>query len=622
MSFTWDQWFMIILVVAVFFSLVKEWLPAELIALSALFACICAGILPIQAKSAEDIPFEALRVFSHPAPLTIACMFVVSAALERTGVIERLGVWFEQKAAKKESVMLLSLIIFAATLSAFINNTPVVVIFMPIIIGICKRKKWKATRYLIPLSYAAIVGGTITIVGTSTNLIASGIAEAKGLRAFNLFEIAPLGIVFVLITAVYLMTIGRRLLPDRLTLAALVNSDDQRQFMTRAIVKEGSDLIGKTVKLALGSVRTARVVEVFREGNKRIGAMNEMTLEEGDEIVVKGDLQALVKVGNTEGIKFTNEAEMGLEEVRTEATTIMEGIIGPNSSFIGKSLKDTRFRNQYGVIVVALHRQGKNITKKIGEVKLQFGDTLLVQGAPHRMQRLFSSQNFVSLSEPQMEMTRPKKAKYALTAMGGFVLLGAAGGFGWIPALPVFGMAFGAALACLLCGCLTPKEAYEAVEWKVIFMIMGMLGLGLGLEKTNLAAEGANTMLSLFNTGEEMNPVIIVGAFYLLAAVLTELISNQAVAALLTPIAISVGIQLGIDPRAFVVAVMFGSSASFTTPIGYQTNTLVYGGGGYKFSDFFKVGFPLAVILWIVASFLIPIKWKLAPLILEHPVIQ
>lgn len=602
---------MIILVIVVFISLVKEWFSAEVTALTALFACICAGILPITARTPEEIPFEALRVFSHPAPLTIACMFVVSAALEKTGVIERMGYWFENKAAKKEGVMLITLMIIAATLSAFMSNTPVVVVFMPIVIGICRRKDWKATRYLIPLSYAAIVGGTVTIVGTSTNLIASGIAEEKGLPVFNLFEIAPLGIVFVIVTLVYVMTVGKKLLPDRLTLAAIVDSQNQRQFMTRAVVKEGSGLIGRSVRDGLGRIRTARVVEVFREEAKIMGATDDMILEEGDEIVVKGDLQALLKVGNTDGVQFSGEDEMGLEEVRTEATTIMEGIIGPNSSFIGKSLKETRFRNRYGIIVVALHRQGKNITKKIGEVKLQFGDTLLVQGAPHRMQRLFSSQNFVSLSELQTEMTRPEKAKYALMAMGAFVILGAAGGFGWIPALPVFGMAFGAALMCVLFGCLSPKEVYESIEWKVIFMIMGMLGLGLGLEKTNLAAEGATFLLNMVEGVD--SKIILIAAFYLLAAVLTELISNQAVAALLTPVAISVGMQLGLDPRAFVVAVMFGSSASFSTPIGYQTNTLVYGGGGYKFSDFFKVGFPLALILWIVASLLIPLIWDIEP---------
>ena len=451
----------------------------------------------------------------------------------------------------------------------------------------------------------------MTIVGTSTNLISSGIAEAKGMEAFKLFEIAPLGGIFFLVTILYLSTVGRKLLPDRVTLAALVDSSASRQFMTHAIVKEQSSMIGKSVRESFGKIRTARVVEIFRNEAKVIGATDKIILQEGDEVVVKGDLNALVKVGKTDGIQFTGEDDLGLEEVRTEATTIMEGIIGPNSVFIGKSLKETQFRNKYGVIVVALHRQGRNITKKIGEVKLAFGDTLLVQGAPHRMNRLFSSNNFVSLSEPKTDNTKPEKAKFALMSMGAFVLLGAMGGFGWIPALPVFGMAFGCALFCLLTGCLNPKEAYEAIEWKVIFMIMGMLGLGMGLEKTELAEVGATALL---NAVGGMNPVILVASFYLLSAILTELISNQAVAALLTPVAISVGFQLGLDPRAFVVAVMFGSSASFSTPIGYQTNTLVYGGGGYKFGDFFKVGFPLALLLWGIASFIIPMIWKLDPL--------
>ena len=611
MNLSWDQWFMIILVIIVFTALIKEWFSAELIALGALFSCICAGILPLQSNSPEDAPFEALRVFSHPAPLTIACMFVVSAALEKTGIIEKMGFLFERKAATSESKMLLCLILISGGLSAFMSNTPVVVVFMPLVIGICKRKDWKATRFLIPLSYAAIVGGTLTIVGTSTNLIASGIAEEKGLVPFNLFEIAPLGIVFFVVTTIYLMTIGKKLLPDRLTLAALVDSKDQRQFMTRAVVKKGSSLIGKTVRASLGKIRTARVVEVYRKEAKIMGSTDEMILTEGDEIVVKGDLQALLKVGKTDGIKFEGEEDMGLEQVRTEATCIMEGIIGPNSSFIGRSLKETRFRNRYGIIVVALHRQGKNITKKIGEVELHFGDTLLVQGAPHRMQRLFSSNDFVSLSEPKHEILRPEKGKYALLSMATFVLLGALGGFNIIPTIPVFGMAFGAALFCMFTGCIKPQEVYEAIEWKVLFMIMGMLGLGMGLERTHLASEIATLLL---NTLGELNPAIIVATFYLLAAILTELISNQAVAALLTPVGISVGLQLGLDPRAFVVAVMFGSSASFSTPIGYQTNTLVYGGGGYKFGDFFKVGFPLAITLWILASLIIPVLWPLTPI--------
>ncbi len=604
---------MIVLVVVVFVTLVKEWLSAEITAMCALFACICAGILPLKARVPEDTAYLALKVFAHPAPLTIACMFVVSAALEKTGIIEQMGDLFERKAATSETKMLWALIIIAATLSAFMSNTPVVVVFMPIVIAICRRKDWKATRFLIPLSYAAIVGGTITIVGTSTNLISAGIAEEKGLPTFNLFEIAPLGLVFVLVTSIYLATVGRKLLPDRVTLAALVDSSTSRQFMTHALVTPGSSLIGKTVRESLGKIRTARVVEIFRDEAKVMGTTDKITFQEGDEVVVKGDLSALLTVGKTEGIQFSEEKGLGLEEVRTEATTIMEGIIGPNSSFIGKSLKETRFRNRYGIIVVALHRQGKNITKKIGEVKLAFGDTLLVQGAPHRMQRLFGSNDFVSLSEPKTETPRPEKAKYALFAMGAFVTLGALGGFGIIPALPVFGMAFGAALLCMVTKCLDPKEAFDAIEWKVIIMIMGMLGLGLGLERTNLAAEGATALVDLMGG---LNPVFLVAAFYLLSAILTELISNQAVAALLTPIGISVGLQLGIDPRAFVVAVMFGSSASFSTPIGYQTNTLVYGGGGYKFSDFFRVGFPLAILLWIIASFLIPLIWRLDPIAL------
>lgn len=608
MGLTWDQWFMAALVVVVFTALVKEWVAVELVALGALFVCIVSGILPITPKTPEEAPFRALNVFSHSAPLTIACMFIVSAALEKTGVVEKMGFWFEEKAAKSQTQMLFCLILIAAGLSGFMNNTPVVVVFMPIIIGICRRKDWKPTRFLIPLSYAAIVGGTVTIVGTSTNLIASGIAEQRGMKTFSLFEIAPLGIVFIAVTTVYLMTVGRKLLPDRLTLAALVDSKTSRQFMTHATIRENSPLIGKSIKESLGKIRKARIAEVYRNGAKILTPLDEIVFGQGDEVVVKGDLDALIGVSRTEGLQLADAEDLGLEEVRVEATTIMEGIIGPNSSFIGKTLKELRFRNQYGIIVVALHRQGKNLTDRIGEIRLQFGDTLLVQGAPHRMQRLFQSKNFINLSEPEHESYRPEKAKYALLALASFVVLGALGGFGVISAIPVFALAFGAALFCLFTRCIEPKEAYEAIEWRVIFMIMGMLGLGLGLEKTGLAKTLADLLVGAVDS---YPPVVLIAVLYLFAAILTEVISNQAVAALLTPIAITVGLNMGLDPRALVIAVMFGSSASFSTPIGYQTNTFVYGAGGYKFSDFFKVGFPLAIILWIVASFLIPIIWPL-----------
>ena len=604
----WEYWFLAILIAVVFVSFVKEWIAVEVVALVGMFLCVGVGILPLS---------DALMIFSHPAPLAIGCMFIVSAALERTGVIELLGDWFEDLAGKTEKSLLIWCILIVAVLSGFVNNTPVVVVFMPIILGICRRKNWKASRFLIPLSYAAIVGGTMTIIGTSTNLIAAGIAEESGLPTFSMFEVTKLGAVFFVITAVYLLTVGRKLLPDRTTLASLIDTESTREFITHAYLSKGSPLVGKEFgETPFAKIKKLRLIEVRRNGLRVRVPLKEVRFRESDELFFKGSPDGVLDVHNTEGIKVKGAHgkdepetdEFGLEGVQTESAMLMEGILGPDSSLVGRSLAEIKFRQQFGVIILAVHRRGKNLQEKFEDTKLAFGDTLLVQGSAEKMRRLFEQRDFINLSAPTTQEFRTKKAPWAIGALVVFVILGALGGFDVIQKIPTVQLALGAVLFVLLTGCLEPKEAYEAVDWRIIFLIMGMLGIGFAMIESGLLAAIADQVQAACSG---MDPRIIVALIYLLAAVLTELVSNQAVAVLLTPLAIQVGVQLGIDPRALVVAVMFGASASFSTPIGYQTNTYVFGAGGYKFGDFFRVGFPLAVILWITASLLIPLMWKI-----------
>lgn len=595
----WEYWFLAVLIAVVFVSFVKEWMSVEVVALVGMFLCVGVGILPLT---------EALSVFSHPAPLAIGCMFIVSAALERTGVIESLGDWFEDLAGKTEKTLLLWCIVIVALLSGVVNNTPVVVVFMPVILGICRRKEWKASRFLIPLSYAAIVGGTMTIIGTSTNLIAAGIAEDSGLPTFSMFEVTKLGLVFCVITAIYLMTIGRKLLPDRTTLASLIDTESTREFITHAYLSEGSPLVGKEFgETPFAKIKKLRLIEVRRNGLRVRVPLKEVRFREGDELFFKGSPDGVLDVHKTEGLETGSEQdEFGLEGVQTESAMLMEGILGPDSSLVGKSLSEIKFRQQFGVIILAVHRRGKNLQEKFEDTKLAFGDTLLVQGSAEKMRRLFEQRDFINLSAPTTQEFRNKKAPWAIGALVVFVILGALGGFGIIDKIPTVQLALGAVLFVMLTRCLEPKEAYEAVDWRIIFLIMGMLGIGLAMIHSGLIASIA-VQVEAVSGG--MDPRVMIALIYLLAAVLTELVSNQAVAVLLTPLAIQLGVQLGIEPRALVVAVMFGASASFSTPIGYQTNTYVFGAGGYKFGDFFRVGFPLAIILWITASLLIPLMW-------------
>ncbi len=620
---TWQQIALGLLVLLVFTSFIKEWVSPEVVALGALVTCVLIGVLPIAVPSpAPDLGgaelrealrrlnADALRVFAHPAPITVACMFVLSAALERTGVIEVLGNWFERTAGTSPTRMMVMMVLIVAGLSGFMNNTPVVVVFLPIVLGICRRKEWQASKYLIPLSYAAIVGGTVTIIGTSTNLVASGIAASYDQDyAFGFFEVTPLGLVFVVITFVYLLTIGKKLLPDRVTLAALIDSKDSREFITRAYVSGESLLIGQSFdESSLKKMKKARVIDVVRDGQRVQTSLNEVVFEEGDEIVIKGRLGDLMGLSDQDGITQGTPDQLGLEGVRTESAVMMEGIIGPDSDLAGKSLKQLNFRQRFGVIIVAVHRRGRNLQERFEDVKLAFGDTLLVQGPARRMSQLFALKDFVNLSEPKEMAIRSKKAPIAIAAILAFMVLGLLTGVGMVPPIPIVLVALGAAVFVLVTGCIDPSEAYQAIEWKVLFLIIGMLGLGQALQFSGVAEILASKMVA---STQGMDPRLLIALFYLLAAVMTEMVSNNAVAALLTPLGIIVGIQLGVDPKPFIAAVMFGSSASFATPIGYQTNTFVYGAGGYKFVDFFRAGFPLAIILWIVASFLIPVIWPL-----------
>ncbi len=598
-----EQIFLTILVVIVFSAFVKEWVSAELVAMGAMLACVLAGVLTMD----SSVDNYALKVFSHPAPITVACMFILSAALERTGVIDKLGVWFENLVGSSPVKMLAALILIIAVLSGFVNNTPVVVVFMPIVLAICRKQNFIASKYLIPLSYAAIVGGTMTIIGTSTNLIASGIATEMGLQPFTMFEILPLGLVFVAVTFVYLMTVGQKLLPDRVTLATLIDSSETREFITHAFVREGSPLVGKTfAESEISKLKKVRVLEVLRDRRRVREPLPEVKFEEGDEIIFKGVLSGVMDISSAEGIDMRGNEMLGLEGMRTESAVLMEGILGPDSSLAGKSLKQLNFRQRFGVLILAVHRRGRNLQDRFEDTNLEFGDTLLVQGPAEKMSKLFEERDFINLSEPKKIVgNRQRKSPIAIGAIVMFMLVGALSGPLGFP-VPVVLTALLCALGVMVTGCLDPHEAYKAIEWKVVFMIFGMLGVGMAMEHSELAKLAANNMVDFLGRD---NPHLLLCAVYLLAAVMTEIISNNAVAALLTPLSIAVAISMGVDPRPFVVAIMFGSSASFSTPIGYQTNTFVYGAGGYKFGDFFKAGFPLAVIMWLIASFLIPIIW-------------
>jgi di/tricarboxylate transporter len=598
------------ILVLVFVGFAKEWCPPDVLAMSGFVLLLLLGIIDISAAG---------RIFGNPAPLVVGSLFIVSAALERTGVIEAMGNWFARLAGSSPTRILLALALLVVPLSAAINNTPVVVIFMPIIIALCRKHGLAASHYLIPLSFLSIVGGTCTLVGTSTNIIAAGIAQQMGVeqgiaeleRPFGMFEITGLGLIFVVVTIVYLLTAGRRLLPERASLASLIDSEEEREFLTQAVIGEGSPLIGEKIPDTwLGKVRGLRVLEVRRSTLRIRLPVGDIRLQEGDQLLFKTRITGVMEVRKGRGLELLSElvgseigeGGLGIESVRTEKAVLMEGIVGPGSQLAGRSLRELCLRQHYGVLILAVHRRGENLREGFEDVPLAFGDSLLLEGPVEGMNRLFEQKDFINLSKPKERPLRRDKAPLAIFVLIAFIALGA------LTQLPLLALALAGVCVLLISRCIEPGEAYEAVDWRIVFMIFGMLGMGEAMQSSGLAVNLARGVVFLAGG---LGAVAVLSAIYLLTTTLTELISNNAVAALMTPLAVGVAIELGVDPRPFVVAVMFGASNSFVTPIGYQTNTYVFGAGGYRFGDFFKVGMPLAVILWIVGSLMIPVIWPL-----------
>ena len=487
------------------------------------------------------------------------------------------------------------------------NNTPIVVVFLPIVLGHARATGLKASKLLIPLSFASILGGTCTLTGTSTNLIIDDVSQDFGLEPFGMFELTKLGIIYLMVGFVYLLFIGRKLLPKRSSLSELIDSEATREVLTQFQVEPGSTLVGKTLlETFLKEFPKADVLEVRRRGRTQNIPLNELIIHEKDRLLVTMHGSSFRQLKEEGGIRFEGQHDMSLTHMETRELKMLEGIVGPRSHMVGKTLKEVGFRREFRINVLAIHRQGVNLKADFNSVKLAFGDTLFMEGPPDAFNRLKKQKDFVSLSEAAEVKVNTRKVWIGVGIAAAFVI-GASLKLLTIPALAIL-----AAVAMILFRCVTAQQAYESVQWNIVFLIYGMLALGLAMDQSGAVQMLVNGIMAICGG---FTPFVILAVVYLLSSVLTELISNVAVAGLLTPIIVGIASkinyagEIGVDPRPFIVAMMFGCSASFATPIGYQTNTYVYGAGGYKFTDFPKVGVPLNLILWVVASLLIPLFW-------------
>lgn len=577
----------LVIVAAMFVMFVWEIYPMEVVAMATAALFIFLGLLPLDA---------ATKVLSNSAPWTIAFMFLIMGGLIRTGALEWLTRLAERRAESHPRATITGLFASVSGASAFMNNTPVVAVMIPVVMQLSRRLNIAASKLLLPLSIFTVLGGMITLIGTSTNILVDGVAMKEGLAHFPIFEIAPLGIAITLAGGLFMWLAGPYLLPDRTSLGSLLQDRRKMKFFTEVAIPEDSGLIGKPVLDVDAFKRDGvRVIDVLRGDASLRRDLQPVVLQAGDRIVLRTEVAELLGMQANKDIRL-------VDKLSSVATETVEVLITPGCRMIGRSLGELRLRRRYGVYVLAAHRRNQNIGRKLDDLVVAVGDTLLLEGTAEDIARLAEDQEMVDITHPKVRPYRRRQAPIAMGVMAGVVILSA------FDVAPIALLSFLGVVIILVLRCIDADEAFEFVEGRLLAMIFAMLAVGEALDNAgavDLIVQSVTPWL------KDLPPWAVIAAVYALGLVLTEFLSNNAVAVILTPIAIELGRQLGFDPRPFAVAVMFSASVAFATPIGYQTHMMVYGPGGYKFSDYVRIGIPLDIVTAVVACILIPILWPL-----------
>jgi di/tricarboxylate transporter len=580
---------LIIAVAAVLF--VTEKLRVDVTAM-----CVLAMLLIFQLIKPE----QALYGFANTATATVAAMFVLSSGLVRTGLVDWLARHLDRFAGRGERRLILVLSVTVAVLSAFIVNTATVAILIPVAVILAKSRKIAPSRVLIPLSFASQFGGVCTLVGTSTNILVNSMAVESGLKRFAMFEFAPLGIVLAIVGIAFLAVFSGILIPKRKGADEQLDKYRLADYLAEMRVTGGSTLVDKRwLDMREKGLKDIDLIKIIR-GDKATWRASATRIREDDCLLVHGNANDLMKMKNNFSLEMKADTVINDQKLRSDEIELIEALVPPRSRLIGRTLSGADYIRRYGCMVLAVQRRGKILHDRLVDINFDDGDTLLIQCDRESVKRIMKSTDLIVTNELTDLHLRKNRAVTALAIFGSIILLAT------FNILPIMVAAIIGAVAMVIGRCITIEEAYKAIDWKVIFLLGGIIPLGLAMEQTGTAQWLADSMLHPLI---EFGPVAVLALLYLVTAVLTSIMSNNASAVLLVPIALSAAEIMGVSARPFLIAITFAASTSFATPIGYQTNTMIYAPGGYQFFDFARIGVPLNIIFWIITVLLAPIIW-------------